>query len=157
MSVEHEPEKQLTNNSEEVHAAVPSEASVAIPETLQIIDIDGGGRIVKMKLPWGKERRILRIIGDLLSSVPSEFTFGVTENENPGMALLQYLTADAPDKVTEIVAILLDLNPDDVDKKYDGDAVINFAIPFITHYAAKWGERLQGLPIAQFLTPRPNA
>ena len=122
-----------------------------IPETLSIEDVDGHGRTVKLKLAWGKERKLLKIIGDLFSQIPSELTFGVTSSDNPGLALLKYLTTEAPEKVTEIVALLLGVSIEDVDEKYDGDAVINFAIPFVTHYAAKWGERLKGLPIAQLL------
>lgn len=123
----------------------------AIPETLSILDVDGNGRTVKLKLPWGKERKLLRVIGDLFAKIPSELTFGVSSSDNPGLALLQYITTEAPDKVTDIVALLLDLKTDEVDEKYDGDEVINFAIPFVTHYTAKWGERLKGLPIAQLL------
>lgn len=129
-------------------AGVPTST---IPETLSITDVDGNGRTVKLKLPWGRERKLLKIIGDLFAKIPSELTFGVSSSDNPGLALLTYITTEAPERVSEIVALLLTLSIDEVDEKYDGDEVINFAVPFVTHYAAKWGERLKGLPIAQLL------
>lgn len=128
----------------------------AIPDTLSIMDVDGNGRTVRMKLPWGRERKMLKIIGDLFSQIPSELTFGVASSDNPGLALLKYLTMEAPEKITEIVALLLDVKVEVVDEKYDGDEVINFAIPFVTHYAAKWGERLKGLPIGDLLGGVPG-
>lgn len=119
------------------------------PETLSIVDLDGNGRTIKMKLPWGKERKILKVIGELFASIPSEVTFGIKSSDNPGLALLEYLTKEAPEKVTQIVALLLDISEDDVDNKYDGDSIMEFAVPFITNYASRWGERLKGLPIGQ--------
>ncbi len=127
-----------------------------VPETLSIIDLDGQGRTVKMKLAWGKERKLLKVIGELFASVPSEITFGVQSTDNPGLALLEYITMEAPEKITQIVALLLDVDPTVIDEKYDGDAIIEFAIPFVTQYATKWGERLKGLPIAQFMGPQVN-
>jgi len=122
-----------------------------IPETLSIVDLTGQGKTIKMKLSWGKERKLLKIVGELFASVPSEVTFGVKSSDNPGLALLEYITQEAPEKITTIVALLLDVEPSVVDENYDGDAIMEFSIPFITHYAAKWGERLQGLPIGQLL------
>lgn len=119
------------------------------PETLSIVDIDGNGRTIKMKLAWGKERKILKVIGGLFASIPSEVTFGIKSSDNPGLALLEYLTNEAPEKVTQIVALLLDITEEDVDNKFDGDAVMEFAVPFVMHYASRWGERLKGLPIGQ--------
>lgn len=127
-----------------------SSPATTTPEVLSIVDLDGNGRTLKMKLAWGKERKLLKIVGELFASIPSEVTFGIKSSDNPGLALLEYLTKEAPEKLTQIVALLLDISEDDVDNKYDGDAIMEFAIPFITSYATRWGERLKGLPINQF-------
>jgi hypothetical protein len=120
-----------------------------IPTSLDIVDLNGDKKTIKLKLAWGKEKKLLKVIGELFASVPSEITFGVQSSENPGLALLEYLTKEAPDKITQIVALLLDVDQNLVDEQFDGDAIMEFAIPFVTHYAAKWGERLKGLPLNQ--------
>jgi hypothetical protein len=41
-------------------------------EALKIVDINGVEKSVSTKLPWGKERRILKIVGDLITEIPSD-------------------------------------------------------------------------------------
>jgi len=117
-------------------------------ETLTIRNIDGDTRQVKTRLPWGKERRILKIIGEVVSQIPERLS---TFDESPGIALLQYLTTEAPEKVTEVLSIILNVPPEQVDENFDGDAVVEFAVPFLTHYVGKWSKRLESAPVVDLL------
>jgi hypothetical protein len=113
-------------------------------EALKIVDINGVEKSVSTKLPWGKERRILKIVGDLIAEIPSDILGGGVRE--PGVALLEFITAQAPEKVTEIVAIILGVSADDVDNQFDGDAVFEFIIPFVVQYSEKWTKRLEQVP-----------
>ena len=113
-------------------------------ETLKIVDINGVEKSVSTKLPWGKERRILKIVGDLVTEIPSDILGGGIKE--PGIALLEFITTQAPEKVTEIVAIILGVSADDVDNQFDGDAVFEFIIPFVVQYSEKWTKRLEQIP-----------
>jgi|YelNatPaOPRAMG01_1025707.scaffolds.fasta_scaffold84547_2 hypothetical protein len=112
--------------------------------TLKIVDIDGNEKTISTKLPWGRERKVLKIVGDLLTEIPADILGG--GDKTPGAALLEFITTQAPERVTEIVAIILSCSNEDVDNKYDGDAVFAFIIPFISQYAEKWNMRLQQVP-----------
>ena len=112
--------------------------------TLKIVDIDGVEKNVSTKLPWGRERKVLAIVGDLITQVPADILGG--GGREPGAVLLEFVTTKAPERVTEIVAIILGISADDVDSKYDGDAVFEFIIPFIVQYSEKWTTRLQQVP-----------
>jgi hypothetical protein len=116
-------------------------------DTLAIRNINGDTRQVKTRLPWGKERKILKIIGDAVAQIPEKLS--AFDELSPGIALLQYFTTEAPEKVTEMLSIILALEPDKVEEDYDGDAVIEFMVPFTTHYLQKWGKRLEAIPLDQ--------
>lgn len=129
-------------------------------EALKIVDINGVEKSVSTKLPWGKERRILKIVGDLITEVPADILGGGVKE--PGVALLEFITTQAPEKVTEIVAIILGVSADDVDNSYDGDAVFEFIIPFVVQYSEKWTKRLEQVPagvlpgsVAERVAPLP--
>ena len=113
-------------------------------ESLKIIDINGVEKTVSTKLPWGKERRVLKIVGDLITEVPADILGGGMRE--PGVALLEFITTQAPERVTEIVAIILGVAPEDVDEQFDGDAVFEFIIPFVVQYSEKWTKRLEQIP-----------
>ena len=113
-------------------------------DTLKITDINGVEKTVSTKLPWGKERKVLKIVGDLITEVPADILGGGAKE--PGAALLEFITTHAPEKVTEIVAIIIGIKPDDVDEQYDGDAVFEFIIPFVVQYSEKWTKRLEQIP-----------
>lgn len=114
-------------------------------DSLTIRNINGDIRNVKTRLPWGKERKILKIIGEVASQIPgrlSEF------DQTPGIALLEYLTTEAPEKISETLGIVLGTSIEEIDEQFDGDAVVEFAIPFLTLYVNKWSKRLEHAPIA---------
>jgi len=113
-------------------------------ESLKIADINGVERTVSTRLPWGRERRVLKIVGDLITEVPADILGGGIKE--PGVALLEFITTQAPERVTEVVAIILGVTPDDVDENFDGDAVFEFIIPFIVQYSEKWTKRLEQIP-----------
>jgi len=115
-------------------------------DSVTIKDIDGNDVNVKLKLPWGKERDILKIIGELLADIPEDL-FRVGDRA-PGIALMEYLTTKAPEKVTIVVAKVMGISPDDVDNKFDGDAIFAMIGPLITRFSEKWNLRLGGLPFA---------
>jgi hypothetical protein len=111
---------------------------------LKISDINGVEKIVNTKLPWGRERRVLKIVGDLITELPADILGGGIKE--PGVALLEFITTQAPEKVTDIVAIILGVSADDVDEQFDGDAVFEFIIPFVVQYSEKWTKRLEQIP-----------
>jgi hypothetical protein len=113
-------------------------------DTLKIVDINGVEKSISTKLPWGKERKVLKIVGDLITEVPADILGGGIKE--PGVALLEFITTQAPERVTEIVAIILGVSSDDVDNNYDGDAVFEFIIPFVVQYSEKWTKRLEQIP-----------
>ncbi len=113
-------------------------------DKITIHDIDGQAVEVRLKLPWGKEREILKIIGTALASIPEDL-FGHTDRA-PGIALMEYLTTQAPEKITLVVSKILGISEEDVDSKFDGDAIFEFIIPFVQKYSEKWNLRLGGLP-----------
>lgn len=122
-------------------------------EILTITDINGTTFKVKLRLPWGKERQLLRIIGEVASQLPTTLDFATS---SPGLELLKYITNEAPDRLTNMLSIVLNKPADQIENEFDGDAVIEFAIPFIAHYLQKWSKRLESLPVSPFNTTAPQ-
>ncbi|MEM4720584.1 MAG: hypothetical protein QXT73_00805 [Candidatus Methanomethylicaceae archaeon] len=120
---------------------------------LTITDINGTTYRVKLRLPWGKERQLLRIIGEVASQLPSTLDFSTG---SPGLELLKYITNEAPDRLTNMLSIVLNMPADQIENEFDGDAVIEFAIPFIAHYLQKWSKRLESLPVSPFGATAPQ-
>lgn len=119
----------------------------ATPETLTIYDVAGNKRDISLKLSWGKERKILKIIGEVIAIIPE--SFNQDSNIPMGLGLLEFATTRAPEKVSEMMSIILSTTVDKVEDEYEGDAIVGFAIPFLTNFIQRWGTRLEGVNLPQ--------
>jgi hypothetical protein len=163
---------------------VEVQKNVVEPEILDkdefsLCDLDGKAIPIPKRLPWGKEKKILGIVGLAFEKVvpkqddkskafdPSAFLAFVEENthilsdEGTDLAMirllvdkfgleassrmridateiLRFFANEAPELITKLVSIITGKSESDVDNEFDGESVLQFAIPYIMFSIKKY-------------------
>ena len=144
-------------------------------DLFSLVDINGNSIPIPKKLPWGKEKKILSIVGMAFEKVvpkraddknafdPSSF-LSFVENDvmstseekiwtrnavdrfaatSPGARIdateiLKFFANEAPEYITKLISIITGQQEAEIDEKYEGESVLQFAIPYIMYSIRKY-------------------
>ncbi len=118
-----------SQKKDEVETFFPSGGKVKLPSLDKPVEIK--------KFKWGKEAKLGKLLGSLLSDVNlSDFTQLTEQNikGNPQIIFSTFLPLldKAPDTLTKMVAIILEKDEDWVDNELGPEDIIEVLVPFFT-------------------------
>jgi hypothetical protein len=153
-----------------------NEPEILSADEFSLTDMDGKATSIPKRLPWGKEKKILGIVGMAFEKIvpkqddatksfdPSTFLAFIEENnelegedldrmrrivERFGLEtgsrmrvdateILKFFANEAPELITQLVSIITGKSTTDVDNGFDGQSVLQFAIPYIMYSIRKY-------------------
>lgn len=167
----------MVQNIEVVTETPAVEVVSETPEVdlFSLVDINGVAIPIPKKLPWGKEKKILSIVGmafekvvpkrvddknafdpsNFLTFVEGDITASTEERAfvrsavdryaatGPGARIdateiLKFFANEAPEYITKLISIITGQQEAEIDEKYEGESVLQFAIPYIMYSIRKY-------------------
>jgi hypothetical protein len=102
-----------------------------VPEDQKVTTLDGE-EVSVPRISWGKERRILEHINDLLDVIAKSGILTGSKPEGDAMSdLLAFIFKAAPERMTKAVAILLEKEETWVEDNLVSEEIVGLLLPFL--------------------------
>lgn len=108
--------------------------------TFELKSRDGKIEKYSSTLTWGKEKKLLNLIGGVLKEFTTTDETG-TIRVSPER-LVSFFSTEAPELVTEAVSIITGQSLEDIDESYTGQDILEFTIPFLIAFIRRFANTI---------------
>jgi len=106
------------------------------PESFKLKSKDGNVVEYSSTLTWGKEKKLLKLIGSVLQNFSTTDESGDVRISPEKIVL--FFAEEAPELVTEAVSIITGQSAQDIDESYTGQEILEFTIPFLIAFIRRF-------------------
>ena len=116
--------------------------------------LSNGDKVTINPLPWGKEIKVCQLVSKFFgdNDITKAFTLLEKDGENDSIEAISNLIVplinEAPQVITQILAILIDKDEEYINESLTSEDVMQIFVPFLQNLFAKYTKMFQKVKLA---------